>query len=270
MRILVIGAAGFIGANFVQFCVAQGHEVIGLCRSGHIPGFTGKCVKWNLQESLPLHELHDISCAIHLAHDFNGKAGAQLTKNQTLEYAVQLRQIGIPHQIFFSSYSAGEHAVSLYGKTKLEIEKKFEVHSDIVIVRPGLVMGQGGIYGRIQHWAKRLLLIPLPDGGHGQVPVISIERLCIETLKLVEEQGISGPQVNLFEHKLRSLRELVLDAAAEAGRKPWILPLPATLVVFALKVAEGCRIPLPVNADNLIGFLQNQNALHASSLKDNK
>jgi|UniRef100_UPI0040487C7A uncharacterized protein YbjT (DUF2867 family) len=267
MRILIFGASGFIGANLARYAASKQHEVVALSRSGSIAGFTGRSLKWNFGVPLAMSAIEGTSCAIHLAHDFNGAEGAQLTLEETLSNALRLRSAGVRRQIFFSSYSAGVHAASLYGRTKFAIENGLAGMDDIVIVRPGLVLGDGGVYGRISKWAMRLPVIPLPDGGYGQVPVIGVEHLCRETLYIAEA---SAPEreCNLFERETRSLRQLVLDAAAEKGNSPWIVNLPASLIVRSLQVATALRLPLPVNADNLEGFIANQVANHISTLRD--
>jgi hypothetical protein len=110
-----------------------------------------------------------------------------------------------------------------------------------------------------------LPIIPLPGGGYGQVPVIAVEHLCRITLDIAEACA-TVRECNLFERETRSLRQLVLDAASESGNKPWILPLPGSLIVRSLRIATALRLPLPVNADNLEGFIANQAANHISSL----
>lgn len=267
MRILIFGASGFIGAHLARYATAQGHEVVALCRSGSVAGFTGKCLKWTFGAPLITSEMLDASCAIHLAHDFNGADGARLTFEETLSNVARLRAAGVGRQIFFSSYSAGEHATSLYGRTKFALEKGLAESEDIVIVRPGLVLGDGGIYGRIRKWAKCLPVIPLPNGGYGQVPVIEVDRLCAEIL-VITEMVVPVLECNVFEQKPRSLRQLVLSAAADGGRKPWVVSVPASLIVLGLRLATALRLPLPVNVDNLEGFMANQAARHISTLQD--
>jgi nucleoside-diphosphate-sugar epimerase len=266
MRILIFGASGFIGTHLARYAASQGHEVVALCRSGSVTGFTGKCMKWTFGMTLTASVMEGVNCAIHLAHDFKGAHGAQLTFEETLSNVVRLRAAGVRRQIFFSSYSAGEHATSLYGRTKLAIENGL-AGDDIVIVRPGLVLGDGGIYGRIRKWARRLPVIPLPSGGYGQVPVVDVERLCRESLAIAEASA-PDRECNLFEGRPRSLRQLVLDAAAEGGRNPLIFSVPAWLIVLGLRVATALRLPLPVNADNLEGFMANQAGRHISTLQD--
>ncbi len=267
MRILIFGASGFIGAHLAQYAAIRGHEVAALCRSGVVAGFAGTCLKWTFEAPLTASVMDGANCAIHLAHDFNGSKGAQMTLRETLTNVERLRAAGVKRQIFFSSYSAGQHATSLYGRTKLAIENGLAGADDIVIVRPGLVLGDGGIYGRIRKWARRLPVIPLPDGGYGQVPIIDVERLCQETLAIAEASAPEREN-NLFEKQPRSLRQLVLDAAAEGGRSPWIISVPALVIVIGLRIVAVLRLPLPVNADNLEGFLANQAARHISILKD--
>ena len=267
MRLLILGAGGFIGSHLAKFASSQGHEVIALCRSGVVPGWSGPSIKWAFGQQLPSKCLENISCAIHLAHDFDGKAGAHLTIDSMQRIIPQLREAGVLLQIYFSSYSAGEHAKSLYGRTKLTIEQANKGSSDVVIVRPGLVLGDGGIYARICKWARKLPLIPLPDGGYGQIPVITIERLCRETIAIAAEPSPLR-EANLFERNLRSLRELVLEAASESNNKPWLVSVPSHLIILGLRFAEFLRLPIPVNADNLSGFIANQSAHHISSLQD--
>src|SRR5690606_11614113 len=124
-----------------------------------------------------------------------------------------------------SSYSAGSHATSIYGRTKWKIEKALATAGDVTVVRPGLVLGDGGIYGRISKVAGKFPVLPLPDGGRGRVPVITIERLCAEVASMVVGNDGAG-EANLFEPKTSSLRELVLTVAKARGKRPLILYLP--------------------------------------------
>jgi nucleoside-diphosphate-sugar epimerase len=261
MRILVIGAAGFIGSNLTCYAVSQGHGVVALCRSGKVHGFVGDTFKWGLGQPVPLAALDEVDCAVHLAHDFDGDAGARLTQEATLVCVDQIRAAGVSRQLFFSSYSAGEHACSLYGQTKLAIEQGIAGNGDVIIVRPGLVVGNGGIYSKIRTAAMRLPIVPLPDGGSGKVPVIGIEQLCQRVISIAGRQSVLH-EINLFDAELVSLRTLVLNAAKQAGRRPLILPIPGGLLLFGFGLAKLLHIALPINEDNLRGFISNQLALH--------
>lgn len=267
MRILITGASGFIGSHLVSIATARGLEVVALSRSGGVPGPGVQMFSWSFGQSLPESVSRKLDCVVHLAHDFAGEEGARRTIESTLAVARQLHRAGVRRQLFFSSFSAGEHAASLYGRTKFAIEQGFTEMLEAVIVRPGLVLGDGGIYGRIRRWARTLPVIPLPDGGRGEVAVIEVAKLCRETLNLAFA-STTPREANLFEREPRSLRHLVLEAAQEVGRTPWILPVPTALLMAGLKAVEFLRLPLPVNADNLAGFTANQAARYVSTLED--
>lgn len=265
MRILIIGSTGFIGLHLLSTAAAHDIEVVTLSRRGELKNGVVQAYQWTFGQQVPAAAYDGISCAIHLAHDFEGEAGAKLTLDSTVAIAEQLHAAGVQRQLFFSSYSSGKHASSIYGKTKYAIEEAIGNRVGMVIIRPGLVLGEGGLYGRIRKWARILPVVPLPDGGMGKVPVIEIEKLCELTLKL----GLSPSppsEANLFEVDLKSLRQLVLEAAAEFNRRPWIFPIPAYWLAGLFLLASRLHLPLPVNADNLAGFMANQSANHRSTL----
>jgi nucleoside-diphosphate-sugar epimerase len=267
MRVLISGASGFIGSALIQCLSQQGFEVIALSRTGHVNNFSGTVIKWCLGDSIHSNVASSIDCAIHLAYDFRGKQGARISERETVSFISLLNKQGVPRQLVFSSYSSGEHASSRYGQTKYQIEQSVAKIRGVVIVRPGLVIGDGGIFGRIKKWAQRLPVIPLPDGGEGKVPVITWERLCDEIIKMIESPG-HLKETNLFNPDLITLRQLVTDAASSAAAPPRILSVPSSFFLFFLRSANFLRLPLPVNADNLMGFLSNQHAQHKSSLGD--
>ena len=110
-------------------------------------------------------------------------------------------------------------------------------------------------------------VVPLPGGGRGRVPVIEVARLCDELVALCLTP--SPPLVaNLFHRDLPTLRELVLAAAAEGGKRPMVLPIPFCLALPAMRLIERMGLKLPVSSDSLVGFLSNQTADYVSTLEE--
>ena len=269
MKILIFGASGFIGSHLARHFASLGHIVVCFCRKAIVQGIEGECHPWSLGDQLNDLAIKDADCALHLAHDFDGTKGAEKTLMGTIDSVLKLRQTGVGRQIVFSSYSAGPHASSLYGRTKSALEKRLHSVDGVIIVRPGLVLGNGGLYGRISKFVRLSPWIPLPDGGSGKVPVIEIGKLC-RLIHMIMTATASQQEYNLFERELLSLREIVEYAAREAGRRAWVIPVPSSLVLHCLRFASVMQIPLPVNADNLAGFLANQEAYHVSCLDAGK
>lgn len=264
-RIVLTGATGFIGRRLAVAANAAGFDVFGLSRSGAmLPGLT-VAKRWSLGEGVPRGITADV--IVHLAHDFSGDDGAERSRLGTERVFNEFRNQGVSRQIFVSSYSAGPHATSRYGQVKSAIERTLSADPTVVIVRPGLVLGDAGIYGRMVAFAQRFPIVPLPDGGNGKVPVISEERLCSELIDLCMTS--SPPKyANLFHNEKPDLRSLILAAAAEVGRKPAILPVPMNLALPMMRCIELIGLSPPVSSDSLVGFAKNQIAQHVSTLKE--
>lgn len=264
--VAITGASGFIGQHLIAEARRRGEKVIALSRSGINMSSPDLSLPWTLDQIPPIMGL-SIDCAIHLAHDFQGEAGAQRTIDGTLKAIQTFREAGARRQVFYSSISSGTHAVSLYGRTKFAIEQRLRDQPDITILRPGLVLGNGGIYGRIRQWIELFPIVPLPDGGYGDMPVIQVERLCRKTFVCLGDPDAPRDK-DLYEPELKSLRTLIIGEAALMGRKLWIVPIPSRLLLIVLATLERLHFPLPVTADNLKGFLANQTV--ADRLKGRK
>lgn len=264
MRILIIGAAGFIGSRLVEISSQRDFDIVALSRKNVSLPSRVSWFKWALGEPIPEAAMKDVDVAIYLAHDFDGLMGAETTRDATVAAFTNAAKAGIKRQIFFSSYSAGQHANSVYGRTKYEIETEIRKVAGTIIVRPGLVIGAGGLYGRIQKFAKRLPILVLPEGGKGLIPVIHLDVLCQTTLNLVEAKKYMA-EANLFYKEPITLRQLVFNACGQPKKTPWILPAPTRLLLPLITFCELIHLPLPVSADNLKGFIANQHAKHEST-----
>ena len=265
-RILVTGASGFIGSHLCRKLLSEGNEVLAVNRSGAPVDGAVRTVPWQLGNLVP-SDLPVCNVAVHLAHDFDGKSGAQKTVSGTKQLVDYLYAQGTRRQLFVTSYSAGTHSRSQYGKTKGALEEDLRKDTRTLIVRPGLVLGDGGIYGRIARLARQSPVVPLPGGGRGLVPVITIDRLCDEMAQLCVAQN-PAQDANLFEPELVTLKHLVQTVASEAGRRPFLVSIPFALAIPVVQVLKVLGLPTLISSDSLIGFVDNQQAAHVSTLEN--
>ena len=266
MEILITGATGFIGRRLVSSFAEQGHCVTAMSRSGDGPRESGIVASWRLGEPLPTLARRSYIAAIHLAHDFDGNAAAHETIIGTLRIVEELKSLGVMRQIFLSSLSAGDHANSIYGKSKRNLENILKTHS-VTIVRPGLVLGDGGIFGRMRRFILKTSFAPLPDGGKDFIPSIAIDKLCHLLIAISLKEHIRN-DYNFFELHTQTLRELLTSDPDLFAKRFFVLPIPSSFLLFGLKVAECLGLSLPVTSDNLIGFLANQNHPYHSNIED--
>jgi uncharacterized protein YbjT (DUF2867 family) len=201
-------------------------------------------------EPVPSELFGDAELVIHGAHDFDPGA---MEKN--VEAAIRLFETaGDRRQIFISSCAASPDAAGEYGAAKFRIENFFLDHGK-VIVRPGLVIGRGGLFGRQLRFMTSSPVIPLLDAGRTHIPVVGVTDFCSAMCAVVAgDQRVR--EFNLFNTDMPTMRELTESVLRASGHRALLLPVSYSLAEVSLRLAEALRIPLPVTTQNLRGALQ--------------
>lgn len=267
MIIVLTAANSFLARQLGPLLVANGHTVRGTLRQRN----QAKDLPWLERfaiADLAKPDAGDLfvgaDAVLHLAHDFVADA-ADSNITGTMSFFAQAAKAGVKRQVFVSSYSARADAKSLYGKTKWAIEDEFRGHR-AVIVRPGLVLGAGGIYARMVAAIAKFPAVPLLSGD-GKIPFISIELLAQALQVVLTQPALPAQEFNLFAQKLATLAELLICSRDVLGVRTLLLPVPVGLVRIGLLGAGRLKLPLPVNVDNLDGFTGNQVQVHHGNLQ---
>jgi len=270
MKILITGISGFIGRYVGEYLVGHGHSVYGTSRRPEDEKIRSWWVKdvylFRLGEPFDQGMLAGKDAVIHLAHDFRAGRREENVAG-TLSIARAAEACGIKQQVFVSSYSARSDAVSEYGQTKFAIEMAIREVNGIV-VRPGLVIGPGGIFGRIVDLVRSMPILPLIGGGRGEVPVIGIQDLARAMSAIIGSRDRKKEEFNLFYREMVSLKDLLEKVKCATSRRTIMLPVPATLVMLILYAAKKMMLQLPVSEDNVKGFMINQKRVYDSNLDE--
>lgn len=248
--ILITGSGGFIGTALAQHFGSRGWNVIGTSRNKNQEKNNIRFFDLDNPEIDP--SLFDgVDVLIHAAFTAGGKKSFERNISGTKRLLVAAEKAGISHRVFLSSLAAHSEALSDYGQQKLAIEKLFTSPGD-VIIRPGLVLGEGGLFGRMKKHLEKSTTIPIFGKGDQPLQTIHISDLA-EAIVHITEEKLTGT-FTLAEKEAVSYREFYETLCALLGKKPRFVKLPFWFILSSLAVAKAVSVKAPIDRDNILGL----------------
>lgn len=253
--IAITGANGFLGSALVDHFASKGWQVVALVRQPDQfpPSPHTAYVEYSLTKPLPSAILRNVDYLVHTAYIQQAKGVDALTLNITGAKALlqASRSHNIKRNVFISSMSAHDQAVSAYGRQKLAIEKLFNTSADVSL-RPGLIIGNGGIVAKMAGFMKTRHMVPIIDGGQQPLQVIYIKDLvmAIEQALLEQTQNVltvANPRVYTYKRFYQQL-------ARRLKVRVVFIPVPFILLLLILKLVRFLHVPVNFNEDNLLGL----------------
>jgi nucleoside-diphosphate-sugar epimerase len=189
MIVAITGVSGFIGRALAYHLKHSGIQVRGTSHRQQglerVRSHLDVAAKMALTGPIPDALFQGCDCVVHCLHDFNANPLRNINGMARIRH--RITQLGVKHQMFVSSHSARPDAASAYGRIKYSIEQSFLAANETVI-RPGLVVGDGGLFARQRRMLLKLPVIALPEGGQAPVPCIHIDDLCRCVVLLIEQE----------------------------------------------------------------------------------
>jgi len=266
MKIFITGIHGFIGSHLAAHLAAAGHEIHGSVSSASLldprPEWIQKLSVIRLGEDFEERVLGGAEVLVHCAHDLSTRAG-EANYSGGVRISEAARRMGVARQIYVSSCSAHPLARSVYGQTKYRLESCF-LAGGHAAVRPGLVIGGGGLFLRMCRMIGKYPILPMPDRGRTAVPVIGIEDLARALEAVMCRQA--GGSYNLFYDPSVSMKELLLATRDVLRARTRFVPVPAGLISAMAAPFDWLSIPLPAAMENVRGYRANRDRPAKSDL----
>jgi nucleoside-diphosphate-sugar epimerase len=255
--IALTGASGFLGRHFTSALLARGHRVRALVRDLSSAPPTGEPpFRCELPAKIDPAALEGAAILIHAAYttlSATPEAARQVNENGTRRLYELARRAGVGRIVFISSLSAHPAAVSSYGRSKLALEGELDPERDLAI-RPGLVVGDGGLFPRLVRLVRALPVVPLLGGGEGLVQPIHVDDLTEGLIRAIGAEARG--RLVLADPAGLTFRALLEAIAQRLGKHRRFVAFPAEPVLRLQQLFEALGIPLPISSDNLLGLLR--------------
>lgn len=255
--VAISGASGFLGSALCRHLAKHGLAVRALARdpARRPAGLEGlpwyRCA---LPDDIDASAFDSADVFIHCAYEtrFRSAETARTVNLACSERVFRIaRERGVRKLIFVSSMSAHADAISIYGRTKLEVEALLDPARDLA-VRPGHIVGEGGVFWRTAASIASLPFVPLFTSGDEPVQTIHVDDVC-EGFRRAIELDCTGTLL-LSERDPVTLREFYGAIAQALGKRVRFRRVPSGLALALLIAAERFGYSLPLSSDNLLGL----------------
>lgn len=256
-RIVITGANGFIGSCLVEHFAGKGWNVVGLVREmkkSSQPNVS--YVAYSLGDPVDDSIFGETDYFIHAAYIKQGPSQSAASVHVANVHGAEIlleaaRKHRVKLSVFISSLSSKENAASTYGQQKYAIEKLFaDTHG--AIVRPGLVIGNGGLLQQILQFMRSKHLVPLIDGGKQPLQIIAIYDLVSGIEKIVT--GLQRSTFNIAYPTPYIYKNIYETIGRSLKVKFIFIPIPSALLLHFMRLAGKLHINLPLKEDNLLGL----------------
>lgn len=269
--IVLTGASGFVGRALAAQLLARGMRVCGMARDPQRASRDADprivWMRGDLQGDIDPGLWSGASVLVHAAWATDPADPARAARHNVAG-ARQLFQsaatCGVQRIVFVSSMSAHPRALSHYGRSKLAVEELLRPDRDLA-VRPGFVLGHGGVHQRLTESIRKLPFVPSFYGGRQPIQTIWVEDLARGIANAVQ-QNLTG-RLTLACPEVVAIDQFYRDIAASIGKpNQRLVGLPGGLACGALQFCEKLGLRLPMTSENLLGLKALESADVAADL----
>lgn len=248
MRVLVIGASGFIGSSICSRLLEEGHLVVAVVRPGAIaPYGVAETVSVDVASAADVEGwrqvLEDVDAVVNCAGSLQDSAredlaGVHVSGPAALFQACE--QLAIRRVIHFSAIGVDRQQPTPFSETKLRGDHVLMARDlDWVILRPSVVLGPPvfGASALIRGLAAMPVLPLMP--ATAPLQVVQLDDILATVSKLLEPGGPSRIVLELAGPERLSFEEVVATYRQWLGWSPArLIHLPETIATFLYRLGD--------------------------------
>lgn len=219
MRIVVLGAAGFIGRHIMTELLSAGHDVVAIVRRvGTLPAAFPDVsfVALDLAEAVSPSDwrahLAGVDAVVNAAGLLRGRDMHQVHVEMPSALALAATDAGVKRLVLISAISARADVATDYAVSKLIGEEVLrESNLGWTVLRPSLVYGDGSYGGTslMRGLAGLPLFVPLPGSGDFLFSPIHVQDLAMTVRRVCENASFDHRTLEPVGPETLSLRSLL-------------------------------------------------------------
>ena len=263
MRVLVTGAAGFIGRRVVPRLVARGDEVVALVHRARsvAPSDRLVVVEGSVTDAAAVARAGDGCAAIvHLAA--SGAADAALVHavnvDGTRNVLAAARAAGGARVVFTSSISALRERRGPYGETKRAAEEAIRASGlPWVILRPSLVYGElgTGLVAALARYLRTLPVVPVIGNGEIRLDPIHVDDVCDVIAQCLVRDDVVGRTYDLLGPERVTFNDFLRRLGTALGVERRLVHVPIAAALLGARVLGALSARPPITVDNVLGLV---------------
>jgi uncharacterized protein YbjT (DUF2867 family) len=221
MRVLLLGANGFIGAHLAARLLAAGHAVVGVGRRPPMATGFAEWLRLDLRRATSTADWRSavvgidavVNCAGVLQDGPRDSTRAVHAEAPAALYAA-CEAAGVRRVIHVSATGVERGAVSAFSATKAEAERRLRASSlDWIILRPSVVVGRAAYGGSALFRGLAALPVAFSPPNAGPLQIVQLDDLVEGVVRLLEPGAPSrlaldvvGPERLAFDEVVAAYR----------------------------------------------------------------
>jgi len=233
MRILVMGATGFVGRRLVDALADRGHDVVAFSRSASRESFPEgvEPFEGDLGEPESLTGLCDgVDVAYYLIHSLTADDFAELDRRYARRFRERASAAGVDRVVYLSGISGAddETALSPHLASRREVESVLSDGSyDLTVLRAAIIIGpESASFRIVDDLTDRLPVMAVPKWVRTPCQPIGIDDAVAYLVGLLDVDETRGETYDIGGPSVWSYESLLKLTAREKGKRVWIIPVP--------------------------------------------
>lgn len=235
MRVLVLGATGYIGSRLVPHLLEHGHDVVAASSSPPRPDRFGwddrvRAIQCDVTDPAAVADaVDDVDAVVYLVHSLDRSDFTDRDRVAAEIVAAAVAESGVRRLVYLSGLvpEVPERELSAHIASRLEVERiLLAATDDAVALRAGVVIGAGSTSFEIVRQIATLFLVqPVPTWMRSSVQPVAASDVLRAMTDALSDDGPRGA-VDLGGPDVVAYPDLMRVVGGEAGLARFRVPAP--------------------------------------------